>query len=98
MNNWKKVEEVFLAAAELSVPERLAYLDSACAADPRLREEIDSLLAHDTDNTRPFAALVSQTAESALNGEALIGRRVGPYRITDALGYGGMGAVYLAIR
>jgi eukaryotic-like serine/threonine-protein kinase len=98
MNNWKNVEEVFLAAAELSVAERLSYLDSACAGDSQLRAEVDSLLAHDTADTRPFAAMVGQTAESAANGEALIGRRVGAYRITGSLGRGGMGAVYLAIR
>ena len=43
--------QVFAAALELTTPaERAAYLDEACAGDPRLRADVEALLrAHETN-------------------------------------------------
>ncbi len=98
MEQWNQVEELFLAAAELPSARRAAYLDLHCPADPDLRREVESLLAYDTSNTRPFAPIIEDSAVSMVLGEAMIGRRVGAWRITATLGHGGMGAVFLAIR
>ena len=98
MEQWNQVEELFLAAAELPSARRAAYLDLHCPADPDLRREVESLLAYDTSNTRPFAPIIEDSAVSMVLGEAMIGRRVGAWRITATLGHGGMGAVFLAVR
>ncbi len=45
---WQKIEEVFEAAAEREPQERAAYLDAACDGDTELRQEVESLLRHQT--------------------------------------------------
>ena len=97
-------ESVFAAALALSTPaERAAYLDRACAGNPALRAEVEALLgAHAGSNPldRPPANLAFTGAyESARNADpaeavgAVIGGR---YKLLEALGEGGMGAVYMA--
>ena len=41
---WAKIEAVFHQALECRPSDRAAYLDRACAADPELRREVESLL------------------------------------------------------
>ncbi len=45
---WQKVEELYHAALEREEGERAAFLEEACAGDPALREELESLLAYQT--------------------------------------------------
>jgi len=45
---WRdQVREIFLATCGLPPSRRVQYLDDACAGFPELREEVESLLAHD---------------------------------------------------
>ncbi|MDX1440043.1 MAG: serine/threonine-protein kinase, partial [Rubricoccaceae bacterium] len=86
--------------------ERAAFLDAACADDPALRAEVESLLEADADadddaflETPPSGLLdeaISEANES--DGEKMEGRQIGPYRIIRSLGEGGMGTVFLAVR
>ena len=48
---WQDVARVLNSALELAPEERPAYLDRACASDPSLRQEVESLLASE-DNIR----------------------------------------------
>ena len=43
----QRVWDVFDRAADLPPGERAAFLEEACAGDPGLRAEVESLLAHD---------------------------------------------------
>jgi hypothetical protein len=43
---WQQVKEAFQAALELPAEQRSVYLDGFCAAEPDLRDEIESLLFH----------------------------------------------------
>lgn len=45
--HWRRVREIFEAALERPAFERAAFLDSVCAGDSRLREEIEQLLRDD---------------------------------------------------
>ena len=42
----QEVKKLFLAACELDDDRREAFLDQACADDPELRRELESLLRH----------------------------------------------------
>jgi serine/threonine-protein kinase len=95
---WGQIEEIFQAAVERAPEERAAFLDEACAGDPNLRQEVESLLAQDDQKTL-LATAISAAAESLSAGsQEMIGQRIGPYRVTGLIGQGGMGMVYRAVR
>lgn len=88
---WRRVWDLFHDALDRDPSSRPAFLDTACAGDVALREEVVALLAaHDSDpaflETPPLGA-----AAGPLHG--LEGRRIGPYVIRRVLGEGGMGIV-----
>ena len=95
---WPLVEELFHRAADLPHVERAAFLDAECPAD--MRAEVDSLLAHDASPGAGIQGAVAGEAEGIAAEESgwLIGRHIGPYRVTGVIGEGGMGAVYSAVR
>jgi serine/threonine protein kinase len=96
---WQQVEDVFQAALDRPPQERAAYLDEACAGDDELKIEAVSLLsAHDEAGEFIEEPAIAQDARVLIGTEAdvVIGRAVGPYRIVERLGTGGMGEVYLA--
>ena len=97
-SNWERVQEIFLAAADLPEAERAAWLDTACGDDAALREEVESLLRADREGERVLASAIENAAESILKEPDIVGTRLGAYRVTEEIGRGGIGAVYLAER
>ena len=95
--SWERIQEVFLGAADLPRPERAAYLDRACEGEPRLRQQVASLLEVDGETMSPLQSAVGKTADSLLSA-TVIGARLGPWRVLREIGRGGMGSVYLATR
>ena len=111
---WREIRALFDRVQELPPDERARVLDAACAEDPELRHEVESL--HDlAAEAEPFlespaaedAALFRATETGGLLGDfaptedesaARPGGRIGPYRIVREIGHGGMGTVYLAER
>ncbi len=99
-DRWRRVRELFDAAADLRPSDRASFLDEACGGDALLRAEVESLLLQDLPAPGALTDIVVEAAAQAARDEAgtSIGRRIGPYRIVGELGHGGMGSVYLAVR
>ena len=45
---YREVGEIFRAAAEIPLDRRGAFLDAACGHDEALRQDVESLLSHDS--------------------------------------------------
>ena len=98
-DEWRHVEEIFLAALEKDGDTRSQYLDEVCRGKPQLRAEVESLLAHAGGGTQGLAAVVSEAASKLpASRDRHIDSKIGPYRILRRLDEGGMGVVYLAER
>lgn len=99
---WKKVEQVFEAVLQRPPEERKAYLDSVCADDITLRNQVDTLLlslerAGTSFDSPAFGGALTDTRVGE-PPQTVIGKRLGAYRIEREIGRGGMGSVYLAVR
>jgi tetratricopeptide (TPR) repeat protein len=91
---WDEVRALFHDASERPADARALLLSEA---DPRVREEVESLLAaHDAPT--PFMEKSVWELIDTHQGERLAGSLIGPYRIVRQLGHGGMGTVFLAVR
>ena len=92
----EREERLFREAAGYAAgPERCAYLDRACAAEPELRQRLGDLLeAHEarTAFLRTHAVPALDSLLEAAATPAVVGR----YEIRTKLGEGGFGVVYLA--
>ena len=100
---WTQIQTLFDAALDRPPEKRETFLKEACGDDPDLLDEVRSLLAADA-NAHPLLDSLALDA-IALPDDLLPtgilpadGERVGPYRIVEPLGHGGMGAVFLAER
>ena len=95
------VEAIFHAALEAEPVERNRVLRDRCAGDEPLRREVEALLAaHESSGGFIETPIASLTGNLFAEDEPdrLIGRVIGHYEITERIGSGGMGAVYLARR
>jgi len=95
--HFRKVNSLFDEALERPAGLRAAFLKEACGDDQALVDEVLALLAADMASQ----VLLDGVAASAIDlpdDRLATGAEVGPYRIVERLGTGGMGDVYLADR
>jgi len=93
------VKTIFAAVLELeSGAERSAYLEGICRGNIELRAEVEALLAAHNDGAGFLSRHAKQLQPTmAIDASAeKTASQIGPYRIIEQIGHGGMGVVYLA--
>jgi serine/threonine protein kinase/tetratricopeptide (TPR) repeat protein len=92
-------EIIFAQAIDIPSPEeRAAYLDQACSSDRALRAEVEKLVKDYFKAgeflQRPVAHVAGTLDEPTLSERA--GTMIGPYKLLQQIGEGGMGVVWMA--
>ena len=90
-------ESIFTEARKIESPaERAAYIQEASKNDAALIDRVEALLdVHDQDskflNDPPIAPNINMPP-----GTETVGSLIGPYKLMEQIGEGGMGVVYVA--
>jgi serine/threonine protein kinase len=82
-------------ALDLERDDRDRFVRERCADDRTLLDRVNVLLAHADAEVQSESA--SERASEPAN-DPLIGQTLGPFRVVECVGRGGMGVVYRAVR
>ncbi len=98
MPNRDRLQSIYLAASSLPGDEVSGYLETACAGDPDLRQQVERLLSAKAALPGLLAEPTAETLASDRSAALPAGvqREVGSYRLLEVLGEGAFGVVYLA--
>src|SRR5262245_19632707 len=90
-------KQIFLEAIEKSSPEELLrYLDEACQGNPEVRSRVEELLRGHRAAGKFLGGSGDLGATVAPAMSERIGQHIGPYKLLQQIGEGGMGVVYMA--
>jgi serine/threonine protein kinase len=92
---WEKVRDLLDSAIELPQAERSKYLDEHCT-DSQVRRSVDALI----ESYEESATFLEKPAIPTFPDldHSWTGRMLGPYKLLEEIGSGGMGIVFRAIR
>ena len=98
MNDDRSIDEIFCTAIEIeSSSDRQSWLNQACGDDAELRRQVDRLLeAHFRGGSivdAPAHALDVTVNQPRLETPGI---QIGPYKLLQQIGEGGMGTVFMA--
>ena len=94
---WQEIESVLQAALDRPATQREVLLDELCPSDEALKTEAAALIsAHDQAGDFLERPALAQDVHLFVDDLHNVGRLLGPYRVIERLGSGGMSEVYLA--
>ncbi len=88
-------------ALDIERDERDDYLSMRCGADTQLRERVDVLLLRIAGENSSNELADPEWPVAALDAgsvDVLTGQMLGPFRVVERVGRGGMGIVYRGLR
>src|SRR5262245_5186436 len=93
-----QADAIFLSLADLVPADREAFLQERCGHDPRLRADVDAMLAAIEAPDEGFLdpARIPALDMAAIDGPLQPGTVLGDFLVLHAIGSGGMGVVYAA--
>ena len=95
----KYAKSIFLNAVEIaSAAQRQEYLAGECGADDALRREVDELLRHQEGVPDSFLDVPARGPSPTIDQPIAerLGTVIGPYKLLQQIGEGGMGTVFMA--
>jgi len=88
-DRWEQIEQIYHAALQRAPGLRGAFLAEACRGDQDLQREVEALLTQEGSRS----GLIGQPTQTIVGQ----GSQLGPYKIEELIGAGGMGQVFRAI-
>jgi eukaryotic-like serine/threonine-protein kinase len=94
---FQQVRDIFIAALEQPIEKRSSYVAELCGADGHLREQVELLLAAHCEGQGPLdRPLPPGVLTVELPPPVRPGTKIGPYKLLQEIGEGGMGVVFMA--
>src|SRR5438034_9802953 len=96
---WQQLKQIFQSALERNPAERSAFLSQACADDPALRSQVESLIASHDQAGDSIEAMAAEAATEVLDDDqagSILSQQISHYQVVSRIGRGRVAAAVQA--